>query len=116
MGEMIDAIAHQWKQPLYQINAVLPALERAYAERTLTGEELCERFDEIERLTTHIARTVDHFCSYFHPHNLSTSFNLTEAVESTFSLLQGEFDRRDIACSVTAEKAFTVSGTKDEFI
>jgi PAS domain S-box-containing protein len=116
MGEMIDTIAHQWKQPLHQINSMLPSLERAYANDTLTQEHLADKLDEIEMLTTHLAQTVDSFRRFFHPRKSTTPFRITDAVQSAFALIQSETERLNVHFTLDAPDPFAVDGDKEEFI
>jgi PAS domain S-box-containing protein len=116
MGEMIDTIAHQWKQPLHQINSILPSLERAYTNKTLTEEHLASKLDEIEMLTTHLAQTVDSFRRFFHPRESTTPLRITDAIESAFALIRGETKRLNVHFTLDAPESFSVNGNKEEFI
>lgn len=116
LGEMTDIIAHQWKQPLYQINSILLMLERHYAEQTLTPEVLEGKLNEIEMLTTHMALTVDNFKNFLHPSHTTDFFDISEAVQSAIDLIASEFDRLEIVSRFEKIKNCQVSGSKEEFI
>ena len=116
MGEMIDTIAHQWKQPLHQINSILPSLEREYSNRTLTEDQLADKLDEIEMLTTHLAQTVDSFRRFFHPRECTTQFPITDAIKSAYTLIESETERLNVHFTLDAPGSFTVDGDKEEFI
>jgi len=60
MGEMIDTIAHQWRQPLMNINAVMMNLDRGI-ERAKKPSELKEKVLEIFSLTAHMSHTIEDF-------------------------------------------------------
>lgn len=116
MGEMLDTIAHQWKQPLYQINSILPGLQRHYAERTLTAEELESKFDEIEMLTAHMAQTVERFRHFLHPqHTAARQFDLSDALRGALALIQSELDRLMVRYELDIENDYIVTGNKEEF-
>lgn len=116
MGEMIDTIAHQWKQPLHQINSILPALERQYADRSLTQDALASKLDEIEMLTTHMASTVDRFRDFFHPRKTDTAFDVTDAIKDASHLIRSELERLDVTLDIKSESTLIVSGNKEEFV
>jgi C4-dicarboxylate-specific signal transduction histidine kinase len=116
MGKMIDTIVHQWKQPLYQINSILPALERDYTLRTLSAEQLGARLDEIEMLTTHLAHTVESFRHFFHPRDSGTKFNVSEAVKGALALVKSEMDQLKVSCEFQSKERYEAVGNKEEFM
>jgi C4-dicarboxylate-specific signal transduction histidine kinase len=66
MGEMIGAIAHQWKQPLAGINSYVAKIYTFLKQKKLL-DELKEELDRIEDLTQHMANTIEDFRSYINP-------------------------------------------------
>lgn len=116
MGAMIDTIAHQWKQPLHQINSILPAMERHYAEQTLTPDGLASSLDEIEMLTTHMAQTVDRFREFFHAPDSPESFDVAYAVTSALTLIQSDLERHSIHCVFNSGGDYRVRGVKEDFV
>jgi len=65
MGEMIDSIAHQWRQPLMSINAILLNMDRAIELKTKPDVYLEDKMDEVISLTTHMSKTIEDFRSLF---------------------------------------------------
>ncbi len=116
MGEMINSIAHQWKQPLHQINSVLPSIEEDYGEGRLTQERLAEKLDEIELLTNHMAQTIESFKEFFNPNKHKAKFSIGEVLNKVFILFRGEFERGEIDCELTMEQDFFIHGSEKEFV
>jgi len=116
MGTMIDTIAHQWKQPLHQINSILPVLEQHLNNKTLTPEVLEKNLDTIEMLTNHMSQTVDSFRYFFHPQKQQERFDVADAIRDVFKLLGGEFERSNIAWELSAQELCMAEGSKKEFI
>ena len=116
MGSMIDTIAHQWKQPLYQINSILPMLEQHLINGTLSPEILEEHLDTIEMLTNHMSQTVDSFRNFFHPQKQRERFNVAEAIREVFKLMGGEFERKGITLELATMQPCMAEGSKKEFI
>ena len=61
VGETLAHIAHQWKQPLSQINSVVANIEADYEDKKLDNKRLEEHLNEIEKLTFYMSDTIDEF-------------------------------------------------------
>ncbi|MDA3946638.1 MAG: PAS domain-containing sensor histidine kinase [Helicobacteraceae bacterium] len=116
MGELINSIAHQWKQPLHQINSILPLVEEDYEEGILTKEALSEKLDEIEMLTNHMSQTIESFKEFFNPNKNKSVFSIGEVLNTVFTLFRGEFEQGKIGCELKMEKDFFVHGSEKEFV
>ncbi len=116
MGEMINNITHQWKQPLHQINSVLPSIENDYEDGTLTKETLAEKLDEIEMLTNHLSQTMESFKNFFHPEKEKTAFSISDALNRAFILFRGEFEREKITCELILKRDAFASGSEKDFV
>ncbi|MCJ7765973.1 MAG: HAMP domain-containing histidine kinase [Thiovulaceae bacterium] len=116
MGEMINNIAHQWKQPLHQINSVLPSIEDDYEDGTLTKETLAGKLDEIEMLTNHLAQTIESFQNFFHPEKEKTVFGIAEALDKAFLLFRGELEREKITCELALKRDAFARGSEKDFV
>ncbi len=116
MGEMINSIAHQWKQPLHQINSVLPVIEEDFESGTLSSATLAAKLDEIEMLTTHMSQTIESFQNFFHPNKHETLFSAADAMAKVFTLFGSEFERVRISCELTTQSDFLIGGSEKEFV
>jgi PAS domain S-box-containing protein len=116
MGEMINNIAHQWKQPLHQINSVLPSIENDYGDGTLTKETLSGKLDEIEMLTNHLAQTIESFKNFFHPEKEKTAFSIADALDKAFLLFRGELERENIICELSLRRDAFARGSEKDFV
>ena len=87
MGEMIDAIAHQWRQPLMNINAVMMNIDRGI-ETEQEPAVLKEKVLEIFSLTSHMSHTIEDFRNLLKVQKEKEYFFLKDAVEMVVSLLK----------------------------
>ncbi|WP_345975954.1 PAS domain-containing sensor histidine kinase [Sulfurimonas sp. HSL3-7] len=116
MGEMINSIAHQWKQPLHQINSVLPAIEEDFGSGTLSSASLAAKLDEIEMLTGHMSQTIESFQNFFHPNKHKTVFSAADALAKVFTLFGSEFERVKIRRELSTHSDFLIGGSEKEFV
>jgi C4-dicarboxylate-specific signal transduction histidine kinase len=115
MGEVIESIVHQWKQPLYQINSILVGVERLFEGGSLTSQRLASKLDEIEMLTGHMAQTVESFKHFFRSNGEAATFCISDATEDVIRLLEKELKRSGVAWEFSVEGTPVVSGSEKEF-
>lgn len=116
MGEMLSSIAHQWKQPLAQVNSVLLEMENTYDQKQLTRDYFHQRLDKIETLTTHMAETIEDFRNFFEPDKSKEVFDANEAVEELLSLLDTIMADEKIELKVTVDQQLKIHTYKQELI
>lgn len=88
MGSMLSNIAHQWKQPLAQINAKLIELPISLSLDKKNTQILDSKIEEIEEYTSYMAETIENFRRYFHPNKQKNYFNISDAIEKSLSLVK----------------------------
>lgn len=90
MGEMIKNIAHQWRQPLAQINSCVLMVEgNAIKQKIELSDEITQKLNEIESLTAYMSKTIDDFQNFFHPKKEKKEFYLKDAIDSVYGILKG---------------------------
>jgi len=112
MGEMIDSIAHQWRQPLMNINAILMNMDILSEEEKKNTKVLDGNIVEISALTTHMSQTIEDFRTFYEEEKTKTNFNVLALIEDVTTLMKSNF--RDISLSVLGEESLTVLGYKNE--
>jgi signal transduction histidine kinase len=88
MGEMIDSTAHQWRQPLMSINAILMTMDRAIETNTKPPQYLEDKMEDIIALTTHMSQTIEDFRSLFKTDKEKTIFDLGETLIQVLDLFK----------------------------
>jgi len=88
MGEMMAAIAHQWRQPLMNINAILLNIDLAIESKPVDEHYLHGRIDEIASITTHMSQTIEDFRDLFKPKQQKSTFFLHEIIDEVLTLLK----------------------------
>ena len=114
MGEMMENIAHQWRQPLAQINSAVLLLDDLIYAEGVKNSEIEEKLTEIEHMTTYMSKTISDFRDYHTPNREKSDFflhdNITQALKIVdMSLLHDNFDVK-VACS----KNYKCTGHKNE--
>ncbi|QKF83533.1 sensor histidine kinase [Halarcobacter ebronensis] len=116
VGETLAHIAHQWKQPLSQINSVVANIEADFEDKKLDDKRLEEHLNEIEKLTFYMSDTIESFNNYLQPNEEKESFSIKDAFDNAFALVYKLLESKQIECKFEIEKDFRVIGVKKEFV
>lgn len=112
MGEMIDAIAHQWRQPLMNINAVLMNID-ILSEKEKKDEKLLEEYiDEIANLTGHMSQTIEDFRMLYQERKEKSRFDVYTLIENVLLLMKNNF--YDIKVHLPSKTEIVVVNNKNE--
>jgi signal transduction histidine kinase len=76
MGEMLGAVAHQWRQPLNTIGILLQNIEEDAREGSVDYNEIKNTVDQSMELIIHMSDTIDDFRTFFHPDRKKEQVNL----------------------------------------
>ena len=92
MGEMLAAIAHQWRQPVSTLGMVLQNLVGESLAGTLEHSRLEEAVKRARQQLSFLSQTVDSFLSFYRPDRGEGPFDLLPIVLETASLLKAQLD------------------------
>lgn len=87
MGEMIGAIAHQWKQPLNAIALITQNIKDDFECSELTEQSIGYHVKEVLGQVSFMAATIDDFRNFFKPSKGKMVFNASEAVAEIVNLM-----------------------------
>lgn len=89
MGEMIENIAHQWRQPLAHINSSILIIDTILAQNNFKNETIEDKLLEIESLTNYMSDTINDFKNFFNSDKGREEFKLQQIVDNSLSILRG---------------------------
>ena len=115
MGEMIDAIAHQWKQPLNAISMLSELAQMDFEENIVDATYMKEYKENVFTQIEHLITTLDEFRNFFRPNKSSSVFDVEKALRSVLLLVKDEFLKHSIDLSVQVQDAFTLDAIENEF-
>jgi PAS domain S-box-containing protein len=115
MGEMIGNIAHQWRQPLAAVAAIVQSFEDAYEDGELDADYIEEKTDMMMDLLQHMSRTIDDFRNFFKPNKVKESFSLKENIKKTTKLIASSFKNNNIELQLELAEDINIEGYPNEF-
>ncbi|MBA1432438.1 MAG: HAMP domain-containing histidine kinase [Epsilonproteobacteria bacterium] len=115
MGEMMDAVAHQWKQPLNSLSMMNDMLLDDF-KNGLVDEAYIQELTEMSHMQIeHMVNTLNEFRTFFRPSKDPQDFSLTECLESVQVLMKDELLKNTITISVDIPEDITLHGQSNEF-
>jgi C4-dicarboxylate-specific signal transduction histidine kinase len=115
MGEMIGAIAHQWRQPLNALSLVMQNMQMQHRMERLSDESMERMQGKAEQLVQRMSSTIDDFRNFFKPGTQAEPFNLGQTLSSAAGILEGLFKNHNIALSIECDAAIELFGIPGEF-
>jgi len=101
MGEMIGAIAHQWRQPLNTIMTSIQNLQFDYEDGYLKDEKFVKEFIEKNKKTIKfMSHTIDDFRNFFRVDKEKNNFYLKESIESVVAMLSSQIEQNHIELKI----------------
>jgi len=114
LGEMIDAVAHQWKQPLNSISLANDLLLTTSLSEELDKEYIQEHCQITHSQIEHMVDTLSEFRNFLRPNKNITAFALSKVVDGIKLLVKDEFMREQITISDDVQSAQNIYGNEME--
>jgi len=114
MGQMINAIAHQWRQPLTTIGLLVQDIEDANLHEELDDEYIIDFKYRALNQINFMSKTIDDFRDFFKPDKKKTNFNLCTIMMDIFSLTGSQMQNNDIDINITCNGQFLGKATEIE--
>jgi signal transduction histidine kinase len=113
MGEMVDAIAHQWRQPLMQSNIILLDIYETLEDKNYDNNFRRNKIKEVVDLTAHMSQTIDDFRYLLTDNKEKISFALDESIEEVLKLMKNRLANIEIISTMNEAEIFSL---KNEFV
>ena len=115
MGQMIENIAHQWRQPLSLITTGVSGIKLKKQLNDLDDVFFYETLDSILNTSKYLSNTIDDFRYFFKPQKEKEVFYLEECCRKTIDLMNPNFLNKDIQINYKMEN-IQISGYETELI
>lgn len=115
MGEMINNIAHQWRQPLNSLAVRLQYLPIAYASAEFNREYLETSVGKSMELIRHMSQTIDDFRNFFRSEKEAVPFGVNQVIAHTLSLIEMSFKEQNISIALQTEGDPVANGYPNEY-
>lgn len=114
-GEMINFIAHQWRQPLTTIGVLVQSMRDDYEDGGFDDEYMESTVEQIMDLIRHMSCTIDDFRNFFKVDKEMKQFNLKEATCKALSFISDTLKANKIEAALEAGEDMVVTGYPNEY-
>ena len=114
MGDMVGAIAHQWRQPLNSINAAAIKIRFLNELGTLNDKEVVDTTIFIEEQSSKMSQTINDFLNFFKPSKEKERFLLKTVIENIKNMISTQLESRNIEIILNMDEKLEIFGYKNE--
>ncbi|UFS72078.1 ATP-binding protein [Geomonas sp. RF6] len=114
MGEMIDNIAHQWRQPLNILGVIFEDVAMLNERRELTEQYLSQKLEKATDLIQHISDTINAFRYFFCSTVRRESLKTADLIAMALNLVQDSLMEDQIVVEVEVIGAPALYGQANE--
>ncbi len=107
IGELLNIISHQWRQPLSQINSLTLDTYLEQKQGSLNEDILKKNMSNIEDITKYLSQTIDDFGNYFIQEKDKKPFLCNNALNSSLKILAPTLKNIDIQMVLSSQNRIT---------
>ena len=115
MGEMMDAVAHQWKQPLNALSMYSDLLKMDFAAGEVTEVYVEQFVNDLQDQILHMVSTLSEFRTFFRPDKSIQPFGIKRCIQSVLILVNDEMLHNTITIKIESTQEIIINGIENEF-
>jgi PAS domain S-box-containing protein len=112
LGQMLANIAHQWRQPLTELNLTLFNIKKASINQD--EEKIQELYKESKTLITNMSSTIEDFTNFFNPQKDKKSFEIKSAINEALFILKKSLEIENINIQINIPNNYKILGVSNE--
>jgi hypothetical protein len=115
MGEMINNIAHQWRQPLNILAVNVQYLPLVYGSAEFNREFLENSVGKSMEMINYMSQTINDFRNFFRSEKATVTFEVNKVLAHTISLIKKSFEDQQITIEFHSSGEPMVNGYPNEY-
>jgi len=116
LGEMIEQIAHQWRQPLNTLALVNQNLYFQYKLNSFKEEDFDKAHAQIDENLQYMSQTIDDFRDFYKKNPQSETYKVEDVIRSCISISESMITYAKIQIIINAKENCIVSNIKNELM
>jgi PAS domain S-box-containing protein len=114
MGEMINMIAHQWRQPLNAITIATGAIHLKATRGTLDNQKAIEISNNITKFALHLSSTIDDFRNFFKTNKEMQKTTYNQLVTNVLVIIESSLKNHDIKLELEIQELIELTIYENE--
>lgn len=115
MGEMLESIAHQWRQPLNIIGLATVNLTMQHELKIDDDKEFQDKIGIISDNINFMSDTIDDFRDFLNPQRTMSDFSAKDALHEVLKILRAQLNNNNITCNIEPTEDVILHGVVNEF-
>lgn len=115
MSEVLNNIAHQWRQPITSIGLIMANVRDDFEEGALDADGFESQMDKVDALLQRISRTIDEFRIFFASGEEKEPFYAQDVVRDCLELLKTSIEEASIQIEFTIGGDREIVGFRHEY-
>ncbi|WP_201352721.1 PAS domain S-box protein [Hydrogenimonas urashimensis] len=116
MGQLLNNIAHQWKQPLAELNALMLNLENDFMENKINETRFANFFESFENITSFMGETIDNFRTFLNPSSQISIVKPSLGLKKALNLLERRSKKIGVFFDIDIDESIKSYGSNQDFI
>ena len=114
LGEMLNNIAHQWRQPLGSITMIIQSFQTKLLLGKLTQSFVDEKVKDALFLASNMSNTLDDFKNFFSPNKIKSEFSIKNCLEHSIELSKYLLIQENIEVKLSIRKNIKINSFYNE--
>ncbi len=114
LGEMLQNIAHQWRQPLGALTMIIQGFEAKFLSGKLDEKFIESRVNDAMLLSKNMSDTLEDFRTFFHPHKIHKRFALRESIQKAIDLSKYQLSKEKIMITLEMKEDILIYSYENE--
>jgi len=114
LGEMLQNIAHQWRQPLGSLMMIIQSFQTKMELGKLSYDFVEQKVDDALLLSQNMSNTLDDFQNFFSPNKDKTNFKIKDCVEHSVELSKYLIEKENIKLNLVIIDDLEIYGFYNE--
>jgi len=114
LGEMLQNIAHQWRQPLGALTMIIQSFQSKFLSGKLNEEFVDSRVEDAGVLAKNMSETLEDFRTFFDPNKSHKSFSIKKVIDKSIDLTKYQLEKDGVEVSFTMQEDIKIYGFENE--
>jgi len=115
MGEMLNMIAHQWRQPLSQLSGIMMEVETTIAFKKANDKFLLGATKDATKIIQFMSLTIEDFKNFFKPERDKEDFYVSKACKEAIGLIKESLINQHIVLHFEVIQDKQIKGYQREY-
>ena len=114
LGEMLNNIAHQWRQPLSSLTMIVQSFQTKMSLGKLTQKFVDEKVQDALLLALNMSNTLDDFKNFFSPDKTKSKFYIKKCIEHSMELAKYLLEKENIKIKLIVKQDIEINSFYNE--